>query len=104
MHADYDTPKHYENILARTCREELDYSKFISANLIRSIFLKKGDSQLVMKLDESVEVDFNLERWLDKWEFLLHNDRDLTQDSATFALKQLDEIISYEWRKGHAES
>ena len=41
----------------------------------------------------SLESDYGLEKWIAKWEFILHNDPELSEAGALVALKQLDEIV-----------
>ncbi|MHB1907278.1 MAG: hypothetical protein ACYCQJ_00245 [Nitrososphaerales archaeon] len=41
----------------------------------------------------ALESGYCLEKWIAKWEFILHNDRELSQAGALVALKQLDEIV-----------
>jgi hypothetical protein len=45
------------------------------------------------------EMDYNLERWMSKWQFMLDNDAEMSKATAVGALEQLNEIISYEIRK-----
>jgi hypothetical protein len=51
------------------------------------------------KLPALEEVDYNLERWLDKWQFIIRNDRELSKASAGLALEQLNEIVQYEFEQ-----
>lgn len=48
------------------------------------------------QLQEIEEVDYNLDRWLDKWQFILRNDKELSKAAAGLALSQLNGIVSYE--------
>lgn len=48
------------------------------------------------QLQEIEEVDYNLDRWLDKWQFILRNDKELSKAAASLALSQLNGIVSYE--------
>lgn len=42
-----------------------------------------------------LEVDHNLDKWLDKWQFILRNDKELSKAAADIALTQLDDIMQY---------
>jgi hypothetical protein len=46
-------------------------------------------------LTSSLEVDHNLDKWLDKWQFILRNDKELSKAAADIALTQLDDIMQY---------
>jgi hypothetical protein len=50
-------------------------------------------------LPQLEEVDYNLERWLDKWQFILRNDKELSKAAADIALTQLNDIIQYEFHQ-----
>jgi hypothetical protein len=45
------------------------------------------------------DTDYNLDRWLDKWEFILNNDNEMSGATATIGLDQLERIIHYEMRQ-----
>jgi hypothetical protein len=55
------------------------------------------------KLRQVEEVDYNLERWMDKWEFILRNDKELSKAGAVIALEQLNDIVFYEFHRRKSE-
>ncbi|MDH2901348.1 MAG: hypothetical protein PXY39_10285, partial [archaeon] len=42
------------------------------------------------------DTDYHLERWMNKWEFILRNDHELSKAAADVALRQVSDIILYE--------
>ena len=50
----------------------------------------------IYSLTQLEEIYYKFERWMDKWEFILRNDRELSRAAADIALRQLDDIILHE--------
>jgi hypothetical protein len=50
-------------------------------------------------LPQIEDVDYNLEKWIDKWEFILDNDPELSKAAALLALRQLNDIVSHEFKQ-----
>jgi hypothetical protein len=55
-------------------------------------------------LHQLEEVDYNLDRWLNKWQFILRNDKELSRASAEIALNQLQDIIAYDFHQSRTYS
>lgn len=56
---------------------------------------KKGAMVTVLALSEQVEEDYDFDRWMEKWQFVLRNHPKPSQELANIALAELDKTISY---------
>lgn len=45
------------------------------------------------------ETSYSLDRWLNKWSFILRTDKELLTVGALIALRQLDDIVSLEFER-----
>jgi hypothetical protein len=89
-----------QEVLNITLTETTEPHEFI-CHVPRTLLLY--EKAIGIKLSE-LEVDYNLERWLDKWQFILRNDKELSRASANLALTQLNDIIQYEFELARKES
>jgi hypothetical protein len=49
-------------------------------------------------LYQTEELDNSLDKWIDKWGFIVQNDNELTKVGARIALRQLDVIVAYNFK------
>ena len=55
-----------------------------------------GQRDEIWTLTQLEETEYNLDRWISKWEFILRNDRELSRAAVNIAVRQLDDIILHE--------
>ncbi len=48
-----------------------------------------------MTLYQVEELDHSVDKWMEKWSFIVEKERELTSTAAIIALKQLEQIITY---------